>query len=335
MTEKSWYWSGVTTGDATDAPYDDDEFSDIWRKLFQRDRTLQGVIEDYENELAVSNPAGSTIRVATGAALVDGKFYENDANVDTGIATPVSDFQINRFVLRKSWAAQTVRIVNLIGAIGGAAPALTQTDGVTWEIPLAQASITSGGVITLTDERVNARTPLGPPEGGMQEIETVSGDNTSTILQFANIPQTFTHLFFVGNMRLAGAVIRALLDIRFNSDSGANYDEQSLTVLNAAVQTNPNNGTTGIEAGSAPGANADADHVSQIQGHIANYTQTDFFKTVLGQFSNLPEAAAITSFDAGHYGGIWENTDAVTILEFISSSGNWTAETVVTLYGLE
>lgn len=334
MAETSWYWPGTTVGDAVNAPYDDDEFSDLWRKLFTRDRTLQGVIEDYENELAVSM-SGANARVATGAALVDGKFYETDANVDTAIGTPAALTRIDRVVLRKSWAAQTVRVAVLTGIEGGAAPALIQTDGVTWEIPLAQISVTVAPVYTITDERNNARTPLGPAVGGMQEIETVAGDGTSGTLDFQNIPQTFTHLFFVGNMRSAGAVIRAVLDIRFNNDNGANYDEQSLTVLNAAVQTNPNNGVTGIEAGSAPGANADADHVSQIQGHIANYTQTNFFKTVLGQFVNLPEVAVVTSFDAGHYGGIWEDTAAISRLQFISGSGNWTAETVVTLYGLE
>ena len=35
MTEKSWFWGGTSPGDASDAPYDDDEMSDIFRKLFQ------------------------------------------------------------------------------------------------------------------------------------------------------------------------------------------------------------------------------------------------------------------------------------------------------------
>ena len=55
-------------------------------------------------------------------------------------------------VLRAGYVAKTV-IALLAGAEGGAAPALTQTDGTTWEYSLAQVSITTGGVITLTDER--------------------------------------------------------------------------------------------------------------------------------------------------------------------------------------
>jgi len=47
----------------------------------------------------------------------------------------------------------TVRIAKINGVEGGSAPALTQTDGTKWEISLAQVSITTGGVITVTDER--------------------------------------------------------------------------------------------------------------------------------------------------------------------------------------
>jgi hypothetical protein len=152
MTETSWPWGGITVGDATLAPYSDDEWSDIWRKLFVEDRTAQGVLKRYANELAVSG-AVSPVSVATGAALIDGKFYESDAVVGVAIPTPAVSTRIDRIVLRKDFAAQTVRITRIAGAEGGAAPAITQNDGVTWDIPLAQASITTGGAITLTDER--------------------------------------------------------------------------------------------------------------------------------------------------------------------------------------
>jgi len=70
------------------------------------------------------------------------------------IPSPTVSTRIDRIVLRKSWVAQTVRITRIEGIEGGGAPALTQTDGTTWDIPLYQVSITTGGNITLTDERV-------------------------------------------------------------------------------------------------------------------------------------------------------------------------------------
>lgn len=159
MTEKSFYWGGTTVGDASLAPYDDDEFSDLWRKLFQKDRTTEGVLHDYENELEITGVA-SPLVIATGAAMVDGKFYENDAAMTIDIPTPAAATRIDRIVLRKEWSTQTVRVARVAGVEGGGVPALTQNDGDTWEIPLAQASITIGGVITVTDERDYCTTNL-------------------------------------------------------------------------------------------------------------------------------------------------------------------------------
>lgn len=52
------------------------------------------------------------------------------------------------YVLRKSWAAQTVRAVVLQGtpAASPAAPTLTQSDGVTWEIPIADVNVANAAV---------------------------------------------------------------------------------------------------------------------------------------------------------------------------------------------
>lgn len=150
MTQTSLPWANNGIGDGQ--PYDDDEWSDWQRKLFTHDRTLQGVVPGYANDLAVSNPAGNTIRVATGAALVDGKFYETDANVDNTITTPGAGSNYYRFVLQKDWALQTVRVA-VLGPDAASPPVVTQTDGTLWEISLATVQITSGAVVTVTDTR--------------------------------------------------------------------------------------------------------------------------------------------------------------------------------------
>ena len=150
--QTSWPWGGTVTGDATLAPYSADEWSDIWRKIFQRDRTLEGVLPNYLGELTVTNPAGTTIRTSDGGAIVDGTYYDNTANVDNTVVAPGSGSNFYRIVLQKGWAAQTVRIA-MLGPNAVAPPAVTQTDGVTWEISIATVEITSGSVITVTDDR--------------------------------------------------------------------------------------------------------------------------------------------------------------------------------------
>lgn len=150
MAQTSLPWGGVAVGDF--GPYTDDQWSDTWRKLFTRDRTTEGVFPDYLSELAITNPAGLTIRVASGGAVVDGKFYENTANVDFAGAAPGGGSNFYTVVLHKDFAAQTVRL-SMLGPNVVAPPAVTQADGVDWEIAIATVEITSSSVVTLTDVR--------------------------------------------------------------------------------------------------------------------------------------------------------------------------------------
>lgn len=154
--ETSAPWDGVSVGDATIAPFDaGSEWASYWRSLSTADAVptnLGGVIAGALNELAVSGTA-TPVSVASGRALAYGTRYESSAIVTVAIPTPGAATRIDRIVLRKDWAAQTVRITRIAGAEGGGAPSLVQIAGTTWDTPLAQASITTGAVITVTDQR--------------------------------------------------------------------------------------------------------------------------------------------------------------------------------------
>ncbi len=153
MVEISRPWGGIVTGDA--GPYSDDQWEAVWRSIARAapiPTTLGGVLRDELNELAVTGTA-SPVSINTGRAIAHGTWYESDAAVTIAVPTPAVSTRIDRIVLRKDWVLQTVRIFRIAGVEGGGAPALVQTDGVTWDTPLAQASITTGAVITLTEER--------------------------------------------------------------------------------------------------------------------------------------------------------------------------------------
>lgn len=156
MTERSRFWGGTTIGDATVAPYDaETEFAQVLMSVAGANevpthRSL--VFRDELNELAVTGGA-SPVAVATGRAIVYGTWYENDALVSVTIPTPGAATRIDRIVVRKDWVAQTTRITRIAGTEGAGVPAMTQVAGTTWDMPLFQVSITTGGVITLTDER--------------------------------------------------------------------------------------------------------------------------------------------------------------------------------------
>lgn len=157
MTERSQFWTTGTTGDGTTTITEAQAiewFRDTTTPFASAGpHTSQGVLAGVLNELAVSG-VSSPVAVATGAAAVEGYYYKNDAAVNVAIPTPAGSTRIDRIVLRASHSTtRTVRITRIAGTEGAGAPAITQTAGTTWDIPLAQVSITTGGVITVTDER--------------------------------------------------------------------------------------------------------------------------------------------------------------------------------------
>jgi len=163
MAEISMPWNEAIIGDC--GPYSDDQWTDMQRKIFQNDRSKDGVILAYLNSLLVTNPVGNTVRVASGGAMVDGKFYESDGNVDFAAVLNIGDYY--RIVLRKSFAVQEVRLA-ILGPDPISTPALTQVDGVTWEIPLATILIIGGPAISITDEReyISMTSIVGFRQGG-------------------------------------------------------------------------------------------------------------------------------------------------------------------------
>lgn len=154
--EKSlfWYTNGFTgdTGDGA-APYTQEEFRLFNHAWMAKNQADVGVFPGALNELAVSGSA-SPLSVATGRASVYGFQYWADSAVSLSVSTPGVGTTGGRVVLRADWTAQTVRAAVILNTDGVATiPSMTQSAGSVWDIPLATFTITTGGVIALTDAR--------------------------------------------------------------------------------------------------------------------------------------------------------------------------------------
>ncbi len=155
MAEKSYLW---TTGGAGDGAttYTRADWARI-AKVLAACNGAEGIGSDYLNALAGSVGGANTVNINTGGAVVDGKPYDNDASVGVNIpsASGGGNTRIDRIVLRADWTAQTVRITRIAGtdAASPTAPAITQSSGTTYDIKICQALVTTGGAVTLTDER--------------------------------------------------------------------------------------------------------------------------------------------------------------------------------------
>jgi hypothetical protein len=168
MGESSAWWDGTA--------YPANTFDDFSADAFTPGAAASaGVIKGVGSNLIVAGTS-SPVTVAAGAAWVNGKRYRNSASMNVVVATPDVNTRIDRVVLRVNYAAKTVTVQLKAGVEGGGPPDLTQTDGTTWEISLAQVSITIGGVITVTNERKWA-VPRGIHAKGdiMPKSATLSG----------------------------------------------------------------------------------------------------------------------------------------------------------------
>ena len=117
---------------------------------------FEGVAPGYLSELAPSSTGVNNARIATGGAVVDGKYYKSTANEDHVIANAAAgETRIDRIVLRATWANFECIQTIIAGTSDPTptAPAITQTTGVTYDIMICQVLVTDGGVITITDER--------------------------------------------------------------------------------------------------------------------------------------------------------------------------------------
>jgi hypothetical protein len=185
MAQFSMMWTTGETGDGT-SPYTQAQVNAWLRRSFVNNPVVEGVIPDYPKtggkELAVTGTA-SPVAVAPGAAWVYGFPYESTASETITVPTPVGGTTGHRVVLRANWTTQQVRLALISSANGNAAiPALTQNPGTIWEIPLASLTITTGGVITITDQRgfvhLNTRVSAAMMDANAVSNDAVIGNRT-------------------------------------------------------------------------------------------------------------------------------------------------------------
>ena len=209
MTQRSWHWNGASLGDAdalvTNAATGigfrlaNEDYESLFvdrglRMVYNGDEN-RGVLPNWLNELAVTGVA-TPVAVDTGGAMVYGMPYQNTSSVNVAVPSPSSDTRQDYIVLRRNWADQEIRITRIAGVEGGGIPSLTQSPAPSgtglYDVPLATLSVTTGGVITVTDAREYCLFGGEP------------GDDSMTATQLSNSSidwsdrETRTKRFFLG-----------------------------------------------------------------------------------------------------------------------------------------
>lgn len=219
MSETSRPWNGVVTGDA--GPYSDANWQQLYRAIigFGAARANSGVFlmsgTEPADGLKVQAQAGPTtsVDVLLGAALVQGIAYLNTATVAlTVAANGAGNPRIDTVILRADYALQTIRLALKQGtaAASPTAPALTQSAGVMWEIPIADIAVANGftsiaqSAISQRQEWVNA-----PPGVYLDHVLNNSGavlNDGDVVVWDSAADRAVTTTTTLGDDRVAGVV---------------------------------------------------------------------------------------------------------------------------------
>jgi hypothetical protein len=163
-----------------------------------------------------------------------------------------------------------------------------------------------------------------------QLIGTATASGSSATLTFSSIPARFTHLLvYLMGQQTSGAGSDCTL--QFNGDTGSNYD-QVLWYGNNNTGPNAAGNTAGTSFGIGNAGTGTANPALWIM-EIPFYTNTNWNKTMQSSQGFIQQSTGNARLTYGTF--TWRNTAAITSITFTSGGGNWVANSVAYLYGLD
>ena len=174
---------------------------------------------------------------------------------------------------------------------------------------------------------------LTPPDtGAMFPIGMYQLNAATASITFSNIPQTYTHLQLRSLSQRTDANGDGLI-VRFNSDTGSNYNNHYFNGNGSAVGAgflNTGVWATGCYTGFSSGTSAGA--FAGTICDILDYTNTNKYTTTrsLSGWSNNSSGEGV-----GMSSGLWRSTAAITSITIIDPSTNLNTYSSYALYGIK
>jgi len=173
----------------------------------------------------------------------------------------------------------------------------------------------------------------------MHKIAELSGNGSSPVLEFANIPQVYRHLRLIGTARSSGSngLAECRLTFEVTPTAGA-YNNQRLYAsgeggVGVAVYGNENIGNEWITLFVVAASTSDANLHGSAVVDILEYRDTSAFKTVLVHACDFRTISSLNLLWR-RLTGLWESTAAIDRIRLTLSFDAFAATTRFTLYGI-
>lgn len=202
---------------------------------------------------------------------------------------------------------------------GGGAQVLDDLDDV-------DTSGKADGDVLTYDATYDQWVPAPPVSGGMVFLSETILSSTATTVTFSSISGSYRHLLLFFSTNITTGIVGA--GLRFNGDSGANYDSAEVfggSSFGSGVALN----TSTAEIFNMPAASISGQGCHG-QIFIPYYTRTVFNKEALSDFGRRDSGAF---YRQGRHVN-WHNTAAITQIDLVASSSTFVSGSAFSLYGI-
>lgn len=172
--------------------------------------------------------------------------------------------------------------------------------------------------------------------GSFESIATATGTGSSGTITFSSIPQTYKHL----QIRYMGRLDAAYdfftdANIYFNGVRGTSYTYHVLRGTGSAAEAaQATSQANSFILKSVSGASIASNIMGVAIVDIHDYASTTK-NTTIRAFSGGDSNSASNSAGVGIGSGLFINTDAITSVSLQTDGGNWTTQSVFSLYGIK
>lgn len=164
-------------------------------------------------------------------------------------------------------------------------------------------------------------------------IETITVSGTQSSITFNNLGDystTYKHLQIRGVARSNRGDDNSNGGIRFNNDSGSNYNYQHIQTLSGSFESATSTNQSSVILGyTIAGSSVEANAVGGFVIDLLDVYNTNKFKTVKS-FSSQPYGRNFICFVTG----AWFSTAPVTSVTFVDVTGSLITNTRMSIYGI-
>jgi hypothetical protein len=162
-----------------------------------------------------------------------------------------------------------------------------------------------------------------------EPIATTTLGSSQQTITFTSIPATYTDLVFVCSAKQDGTATSTGAFVRFNSDTGTNYSDTSVSGNGTSASSGRNSNTNGMYI-----LNPNDTVYGTFIFNIQNYANTNIYKTTISRQDIASSATLAIVY-------LWRSTSAINNISITAtdSSGgvqdNFVSGSTFTLYGIK